>query len=320
MRRFVAVVALATVVVAGSARADDDPKAADDYKALVEWLSKQEKPKDAKEVAAQRAEKEKHCRAFLKDHPDAGATTLTVKSVLADVLLKWKKYDESISLWEEVLKATDEEHHAEARSEIVECLVGKKDLKGARARLDAFLKDHPDEERLVQLDTYLKGIENRRPLKVGDDAPPIKTKGTDDKEIDLAAFKGKVVLLYFWTTKASTDLADLKKLYADLHPKGLELIGIDYLDKDLDAYKTVVEKEQIPWPLVTQKAALAIAQAYGATTLPHLMLVGKDGKILSLGLPKNMELVVQSVKAAMDGKPLPKPKAPQGKPETSGDE
>jgi peroxiredoxin len=324
MRRLVAIVAFASIVAASPARADDDPKAVADYKTIEEWVGSQQ-PKTAEERKAFRTECEKRFRAFLKDHPDGGSPTRSVKGSLADVLYNSDKFDESLKLWEEILKAPEEDQHPRARYGIIRDLVGKKDVKGARARLDGFLKEHPDEETLRQADEYLKRSEDYtkrsdkgKALKVGDEAPAIKLKIAEDKEIDLAAYKGKAVLLHFWTSEKRVELADIKKLYADLHAKGLEVLGLDLFEKDWEAYKKVVEKEQIAWPLVTQKDAKSVAQSYGVTTFPRVVLVGKDGKVLSLSVPYSQ--LAESVKAAVDGKPLPKPKAPEGKPATSGDE
>jgi len=309
---------VAVVASASPARADDDEKATADYKVLAQWLTDQAKtPKKPDEKKAFLLEWETRLRAFLKDHPAAGSETRWVKGWLGEDLYNLNKLDESISIFEELLKATEEDQHALARKGIIECLIMKKDLKGARTRLDGFLKEHGDEEALPKLDEHLKHLETAANVKVGAEAPPVKTKGADGKDVELASFKGKIVVLHFWTTaKCKQDLPAVKAAYADLHAKGVEVIGIDFLEKDWDAYKKLVEKEQLSWPLITGKEALAVSRDFGIKHVPCVMLVGKDGKLLSLEV--RIDLIADSVKAAADGKPLPT--APHAPPKGSDGE
>src|SRR5439155_1493767 len=73
----------------------------------------------------------------------------------------------------------------------------KKDVKAARARLDGYLKDHPDEADLKTLDEAIKRGEKHaeavKTVKAGAPAPDIKTKTVDGADFTLEALKGKIV-------------------------------------------------------------------------------------------------------------------------------
>jgi thiol-disulfide isomerase/thioredoxin len=110
-------------------------------------------------------------------------------------------------------------------------------------------------------------------------------KGTtvDGKEFDLARMKGKVVLVDFWATWCApcrAELPNVKKLYEKYHTQGFEVIGIslDNAEKDLTAF---LDKEKLPWPSI-YKEANDLADDYGVFTIPLAVLVGRDGRVISL--------------------------------------
>ena len=320
MRRLAVLAAiLLTFAAPASAPAypdDETEKATADYKAIEKWTEEQ-KPKTADEGKALRAELAKRLRAFLKDHPAAGRPTQIGKNSLAAVLVVDGKMDDAIALYEDNLKNGEDELQQRARYGIIKALIDKKNTKGARARLDGFLKERPDDKNLLDLYDYLKKIgEGRAPvtLKVGAPAPAIKAKGADDKEIDLAAFKGKVVLIDFWATwcpPCKKEFPALKKLLAELKDK-LEIVGVDCFEKDWAAYKTFIEKEQLAWPQIARDDAKKVSRDYGVENLPRTVIVGKSGEVLALDL--RGDALAAAIRAAVEGKPIPPSKPRPEKP------
>jgi len=324
MRRLLAVLALVTLLAA-PLRAADDPKAVEDFKALEAWIQGQN-PKSKDEKAAFTAEYEKKLKAFLKDHADGGSPTLAVKRELARIHYLNKKYDDALALWEQLLVSKSDAYEQEARFGVVQNLIAKQDLVKARARLDAFMKDHPDEKALGELDSYIRQVEVAKTIKVGAVAPAFKAKTADGKELTLESLKGKVVLLDFWVSEVKTEKGDyrpsssvkeipqLKKLYDDLHEKGLEIVGIVPAERDPEAFKKFLDAAKIAWPHIMNEEGRPVARTYGMDNLPRRMLVGKDGKILALeAKPGALDLrgsaLDKAVKAAVEGKPLPKKSA-----------
>lgn len=106
-------------------------------------------------------------------------------------------------------------------------------------------------------------------------------KGT----VDMQQFRGKVVLVDYWTTSCDPwkgDLPKLKELYSKYHGKGFEIIGIS-----LDTHKAEVTKfvqtAGIPWPVVFEPGGLDSPPAlqYGILALPTQFLVDGQGKVVS---------------------------------------
>jgi hypothetical protein len=64
-------------------------------------------------------------------------------------------------------------------------------------------------------------------------------------------------------------------------------VGIS-ADEDLEELKSVIQQEAIPWVNLFepakdgQPAAQPTAERYGISSLPTAILVGRDGKVLSL--------------------------------------
>jgi thiol-disulfide isomerase/thioredoxin len=96
----------------------------------------------------------------------------------------------------------------------------------------------PPEDSKERADWTLPGIE--RPAFVGKPAPALQAKAMDGSAIDVAALKGKVVLLDFWATwcaPCTRELPLLEKLSREFRAKGLVCGCVDVGEE-----RAVVEK------------------------------------------------------------------------------
>jgi thiol-disulfide isomerase/thioredoxin len=300
------------VVFVGSALAasppargqDADQESANaDFKEFQAWLE-QANPKDAAERAALRVEVTKRARAFLKSHPQPGAAAFAVRDALADALYESHDFKGSLAEAEPLAKADDAKWAAAGRRAVVKALI-RLDLKAARTRLDAYLKDHPDERGLVEADKVLKDFERGKPLKVGEAPPEFTTKTLAGEDFSFSKLTGKIALVDFWATwcpPCKKELPNLKKLYSELHAKGFEIVGVDFGDRDIDKLKEFLTKEQVAWPQLVADAK-PIARAYHVEALPRTVLLGRDGKVAALDL--RGERLAKAIRALLDGKPIP---------------
>ena len=125
----------------------------------------------------------------------------------------------------------------------------------------------------------------------------------DGREVDLAKFRGKVVLIDFWATWCGpciAELPNLKRVYAEYHARGLEIIGIALENgkllpddtpgqkaaKLVAAAKVLTEfttKEQMTWPQYFDGKywKTELAQRYNISAIPSMLLVDQDGLIVS---------------------------------------
>jgi thiol-disulfide isomerase/thioredoxin len=286
----------------------DDGNAGEDWKAITDWLDGQ-KPKDAEERKQLRTQLTAKLRGFLKVHPDAGKATLDAKYVLSDVLAQDKSWDAALALFEDLAKSKDEKYAPWAKAQIVRALMEKHDYAQARTRLDALAKELPGDENVAKLDAALKQREGVKKaaagMQLGAPPPALKGKTVAGADFSLDDWKGKVVLVDFWATwcpPCAKELPNLKALYAELHGKGFEIVGIDGVEKDPAKLTDFIAAKQIAWPQLAEDGK-RLSRDWGVTSLPRLVLLGKDGNIAALDL--RGDRLAKAVRALVAGKPIP---------------
>ena len=105
-----------------------------------------------------------------------------------------------------------------------------------------------------------------------------------ESPVDLAKFRGKVVLIQYWATwsgPAKADMATLKELW-NKHGRSLTIIGVslDNSVKDLNAY---LSENPLPWPQIYEEGGLDSrpANVFGILQVPTMILVDQQGKVVS---------------------------------------
>ncbi len=137
------------------------------------------------------------------------------------------------------------------------------------------------------------GAVRRAKLLTGE---PVKVAGktVNGKPFDIAAYKGKVIIVDFWATWCGPCLAELpnlKKIYEKYHSRGLEIVGVD-LDNDGDALAKFLKDNDLPWTILHNSEKKAEdekpgftdpnAEQYGITGIPTIILIDRKGKVISL--------------------------------------
>ena len=134
----------------------------------------------------------------------------------------------------------------------------------------------------AQVAQALEAMVNK--IGVGD-SPELSATTLEGKEISLAEFKGKVVLIDFWATwcpPCIEGLPEIKKAYHAYKDKGFEIIAIS-LDQSIEPLEEFIAEEDLNWINVfdaDQKSSLA--DQFNVTSIPSLYLLDQEGKIVAL--------------------------------------
>ena len=138
-------------------------------------------------------------------------------------------------------------------------------------------------------------IRVRTALAPGAPAPDFTLKNIyTGEDIHLADYRGKYVLLDFWASwcrPCRASFPEMKKLYAEYHKKGVEILGVTNDSRKNDWLKAL-EEDQLPWLQVIDEFPIPhtpakVATLYAIPYLPTLMLIDPDGKIVGKAKDKH---------------------------------
>src|SRR6185436_18986698 len=108
-------------------------------------------------------------------------------------------------------------------------------------------------------------------LKEGDKAPPFTGTDQNGKKISLADYKGKMLVLYFYSEAGSPtctlETCNLRDNYAALKKQGLEVLGVSPDTERVQ--KKFREKYKVPFRLMADTGQ-EVARAYGVWDMKKL--------------------------------------------------
>lgn len=127
--------------------------------------------------------------------------------------------------------------------------------------------------------------------KSGEPAPDFSVKDLNDKNVTLADYKGKVVLVNFWATWCDPCRVEIPWLIAmqeKYGPKGFTVLGLAMDEEGKSVVAPFVAKERydvngqklpMNYPIVIGNESVA-EQFGGLLGYPTSMLISKDGKLI----------------------------------------
>lgn len=167
-------------------------------------------------------------------------------------------------------------------------ITGKEQLAADTYRSLGKLLTASNDPEISKLGTKMEGAARRVTL-VG---KPMPLRGTfvDGKPLDWAKYKGKVVLVQFWATwcgPCRQEIPNIRKNYDLYHTRGFDVLAIS-CDDDRQRLEDFLKENRIPWQCLFSEDPAAtgmdhpMATHYGVMGIPTLILVGRDGKVISL--------------------------------------
>ncbi len=116
---------------------------------------------------------------------------------------------------------------------------------------------------------------------IGKPLGELKFTSLKAEEIDIAQYKGKVVLVDFWATWCGpcvSELPNVQNTYSNYHDDGFEIIGIS-LDKDRTRLEKFIEKNDLPWPQYFDGKGWKnkISTRFDIYSIPSTFLVDGEG-------------------------------------------
>ena len=140
-------------------------------------------------------------------------------------------------------------------------------------------------------------------MNIGDKAPEILGRDQDGKEVKLADFKGKKLVLYFYpkdnTPGCTTEACNLRDNYQRFLDAGYAVVGVSVQDEK--SHKKFIEKHELPFPLIadTEKTLNNAFGVWGEKsmcgrkymgTFRTTFIIDEDGKVERLITPKEIKV------------------------------
>lgn len=140
-------------------------------------------------------------------------------------------------------------------------------------------------------------------MNIGDKAPEILGRDQDGKEVKLADFKGKKLVLYFYpkdnTPGCTTEACNLRDNYQRFLDAGYAVVGVSVQDEK--SHKKFIEKHELPFPLIadTEKTLNNAFGVWGEKsmcgrkymgTFRTTFIIDEEGKVERIIIPKEIKV------------------------------
>jgi peroxiredoxin len=153
---------------------------------------------------------------------------------------------------------------------------------------------YPESPRVQMVEQQTAQIERifqeEKLMKSGKmDAPDFTLKTPEGNEIKLSSLKGQYVLIDFWASwcgPCRQESPNMVRLYNQYKSKGFTIFSVS-LDDNSNKWKEAIKKDGLIWPTHgsdLQGWNTPLTQLYAFTSIPHTVLVNKEGKVIARGL------------------------------------
>jgi peroxiredoxin len=132
---------------------------------------------------------------------------------------------------------------------------------------------------------------------------PIELSGVtiDGNAVDIADYRGKVLIVDFWATwcpPCVADVPNMVSLYETYHAEGLEILGIS-LDQKVESIRSFASQRDMPWLQICDQQAWQgeLVRKFGISSIPTVWIVDKQGILRYVNGKVNREARVKALLA-----------------------
>ena len=139
---------------------------------------------------------------------------------------------------------------------------------------------------------YVKEINKiaakKKKTGIGSVAPEFTMNDQNGNPVSLSSFKGKYLLIDFWASWCSPcrqENPNVVRTYKKYKDKGFDILGVS-LDRDKSSWLKAIESDKLSWTHVSDLKYWQneVAVLYGVQSIPHTVLLDKEGKIIAKNL------------------------------------
>jgi thiol-disulfide isomerase/thioredoxin len=158
----------------------------------------------------------------------------------------------------------------------------------------AFEFNYPNSRHAYDFRAFLNGIR-----------PQFALKTLEGKDFDIAALKGKIVLVDFWASwcgPCRKENPNIVAMYKKYKSKGFEIVSIS-LDEDYKKWEEAITTDGLIWPNHISDLGgwnSYVIGEFGISSIPYTMVLDRNGLLLAQGL-RGPELE-ETIKKALDEK------------------
>jgi thiol-disulfide isomerase/thioredoxin len=126
----------------------------------------------------------------------------------------------------------------------------------------------------------IAGAASNAPLASGSPAPGFELDSLAGKQVNLADYKGQVVLLNFWASwcgPCRKEMPILEQLHKAYKSKGVQLVGVNVEPNSDDARK-YLHSTPVSFPVVFDRTS-SVSKLYQVQGMPNTVILDRSGKV-----------------------------------------
>jgi peroxiredoxin len=223
----------------------------------------------------------KDLNALIEKYPGT-EQELEAKFYIGAIHNEMHNFDEAIKYFDIILNQELLNRNFKARTLYfkVMALLGKGDVVKVKETIAELKLVEP--RAADSFGSELSGI-----VRMGEESPSFTGMDIKGNKIDLAKYKGDIVVIDFWATwcdPCMQEFPKFKNLYRKFKARGVQFIGVS-LDDDIKDLSGFVEQEGIEWPQIFdgKRWKGIVPSLYHVQVIPMIFVLDRESKIRYIG-------------------------------------